>query len=271
MPELPEVETVVRGLRDRLIRSRIRSIAPPNRRSTRTPRARFGRLVGRSFRDVHRAGKFIRMAMDDGRLLTAHLGMTGRLVVLDGDRPIEQHTHLQADLGRGRELRFVNPRWCMGGLWMLNGPADLLDPTAELGPDPLTISADAFVELLGSTRRQAKALLLDQRCMAGLGNIYCDEALFAARIHPRARCDRLSRPRRRRLWRAIRDVLADAIDRGGSTLRDYRNVDGDVGWFQLSLAAYGRAGHPCPACGKPISHATTAGRSTHYCTRCQRF
>jgi formamidopyrimidine-DNA glycosylase len=156
----------------------------------------------------------------------------------------------------------------MGGVW-LHSPGERNDPTAGLGPDPLKISVADFAALL-SRRRQIKALLLDQTVLAGMGNIYCDEALFAARIHPRAIASALSRPRRHKLWLAMRDRLAEAIRRGGSSIRDYRDANGQLGWFQLTLAAYGRTGEPCPVCATPIAHCTAAGRSTHFCPRCQR-
>ncbi|MCG3181388.1 MAG: Formamidopyrimidine-DNA glycosylase [Phycisphaerae bacterium] len=223
--------------------------------------------------------------------------MAGRLIVLPSDRPVAPHTHFQVALsppspsqGEGLgvrvpphstlrtphsaaplDLRFVNPRWCMGGLWLLEGSGGPADPTAKLGPDPLVISSGDFAALLGSARRQIKALLLDQTAIAGVGNIYADESLFAAGIHPRARADRLSRPRRERLWAALRDRLNESIRLGGSTLRDYRNAEDRPGWFQLALKVYGRPDAPCPACAHPIRHATVAGRSTHYCSHCQKF
>jgi formamidopyrimidine-DNA glycosylase len=283
MPELPEVETVVRGLRPRLVGARLRRVIHLDARSVRTGRScETALLKDKKIRAVERLGKFIRIEMDNDAILVAHLGMTGRFVIVPREQEAEAHTHLRvafsphdsafrASLPAFAELRFRNPRWCMGGLWFLRGPSDPADPTAKLGPDPLAISEGEFVALLGGARRQIKALLLDQTAIAGVGNIYADESLFAAGIHPRATSDRLSRPRRRCLWAAMRDRLTESIRRGGSTLRDYRNLDGDVGWFQLSLAVYGKPGAPCPACGKPITHATVAGRSTHFCTRCQRF
>ncbi|MDD4888929.1 MAG: bifunctional DNA-formamidopyrimidine glycosylase/DNA-(apurinic or apyrimidinic site) lyase [Phycisphaerae bacterium] len=319
MPELPEVETVVRTLRPHLIGRALGDILVADRRVLRTPRSR---LASRSARQlqvaaVERIGKFIRIrlcpavscgapapgcqppakqaelpsplartmtpeggcptkriAAPDNLTLAIHLGMSGRLLVVPADSPVPNHTYFRIHLHSEfriphSELRFQNPRWCMGGLW-LTGDSDPLDPAAALGPDPLRISRDEFAALLRRHRRQIKALLLDQAALAGMGNIYSDESLFAASIHPRAIASRLSAARAARLWSAMRDRLSRAIRRGGSTLRDYRNADGESGWFQLALKVYGRTGQPCPACGSAIRHNVTAGRSTHFCPRCQK-
>ncbi len=318
MPELPEVETVVRGLRPHLTGRSLARVVLLDHRSCRTPAGRFATLAGAAVAEVARRGKFIRIALAGGQTLVVHLGMTGRLMVVPAADPVAAHTHLRIELAgeptppssirnpkaavRNRvELRFVNPRWAMGGLWMLESEekrpvpsnvrsdavrrsrADALtgtlrtsslgtppaDPTAELGPDPLEIPAGEFVRLL-DRRRQVKALLLDQRALAGMGNIYCDESLFAAGIDPRALAGRLSPARRRRLWSAIRRTLRAAIAAGGSSIRDYRDADGRAGWFQLKHQAYGRTGLPCRRCRRPVRHAVVAGRSTHFCPRCQK-
>jgi formamidopyrimidine-DNA glycosylase len=308
MPELPEVETVVRSLRPHLVGRSLDAIRAADRRVLRSGRNRLPELSGRTVAAVERIGKFIRIEFSpfsrdpqgsasrgttdpapDSRtlILTIHLGMAGRLLVVPGSSPVPKHAYFRLGLGTGDFpkvpgvkdpmpnvrspmpiLQFINPRWCMGGVW-IHSPADRNDPAARLGPDPLEICQADFSAVL-SRRRQIKALLLDQTVLAGMGNIYCDEALFAARIHPRAIASALSQPRRRTLWVAMRDRLTEAIRGGGSSIRDYRDANGQAGWFQISHAAYGRTGLPCPACATPIAHCTAAGRSTHFCPRCQR-
>lgn len=292
MPELPEVETVVRTLRPLLTGRLIQQVIAADGRVLRTPRGRLAALPGRSVRAVERVGKFVRILLDsppaasagpNGRsnardkqeelILTIHLGMAGRLLVVPADSPAERHSYLRLLLDYecrmpNAELRYVNPRWCMGGVWV-SGPGEPAGPTADLGCDPLAITEADFLELL-DRRRQIKALLLDQRMLAGVGNIYADESLFAAGIHPRAVAARLSPARRRKLLAAMKDRLCEAIRKGGSTIRDYRDATGQAGFFQLALKVYGRSGTPCPACGQPIQHNITAGRSTHFCARCQK-
>lgn len=275
MPELPEVETIVRGLRPHLVGRAISRVIAADRRVLRSPRARFDKLAGRAIDAVERVGKYIRIIIGRRELiLTIHLGMAGRLLVVPAGTPTVKHAYLRVAVagepgGQSEaELRLVNYRWCMGGVW-LSRPGDADAPASQLGPDPLIISEDDFVAVL-ARRRQIKALLLDQTVLAGVGNIYADESLFQAGIHPRAVAARLSRERRLRLLEALRDRLNDSIARGGSSIRDYRDADGNAGYFQLTLKVYGRAGEPCPTCGRPIRHNVTAGRSTHFCPRCQR-
>lgn len=335
MPELPEVETVVRSLRPHLVGRLLGRVIAADPRVLRGATApTFGRprrgakrrpvpsivgvraLAGRLVTAVQRVGKFIRIVTvpfsptTEGRggrgdrrgtrgtvpfsekelgkgdspllILTIHLGMSGRLLAVPGEAPCPKHAYFRIALATDppvssefripnseiKELRFVNPRWCMGGVWV-NPPGDPDAPTAKLGPDPLEITQAGFVALL-NRRRQAKALLLDQAALAGMGNIYCDESLFAARIHPRAIASELTVPQRELLWRVMRGRLRESIRKGGSSIRDYRDANGQAGFFQLTLKVYGKPGEPCPACSQPIEHCITAGRSTHFCPRCQR-
>ena len=272
MPELPEVETVVRGLRPRLVGRRVASAPQIDLRSARTPVERFERLAGMTVDDVHRRGKFACVRFHGGTHLVIHLGMTGRLGVVPIDALLPTHTHLRVGLEGPEdvELRFTNPRWCMGGLWVLLGADDPSSPTADLGAEPLAIRPATFEALLAGTRRQIKALLLDQRRLAGLGNIYVDESLFAAGVDPRAQSDLIGEQGAALLWAAMQDRLRAAIEAGGSTLRDYRNAEGAPGRFQHALAVYGRTGQPCARCGHLIERTVVAGRSTHFCPRCQR-
>jgi formamidopyrimidine-DNA glycosylase len=202
-------------------------------------------------------------------VLVFRLGMTGQILVTDADQPRDRHVHLRVALDGGeRELRFRDVRR-FGSVCFTEGACD--DSAAgleDLGPEPLEITASQFTRLL-SRPRQIKALLLDQRAIAGLGNIYCDEALHAAGIHPLTRAGDLSPDQRRRLLRAIRRILRQAIRYGGSTLRDYRTATGDEGRFQTRHRVYGRTGQPCRNCGTPIQRLNAAGRSTHLCPACQ--
>jgi formamidopyrimidine-DNA glycosylase len=287
MPELPEVETIARGL-DRHLRDRtivevqiiradvIRSVHPPIATS----------LPGRVVRDVGRRGKHVILRLDTGASLVFHLGMSGRLKVCGPDEPAAPHTHVRMSFDRkAMELRFLDPRR-FGGIWFLEPPASVPvpapapapapagdfrtagDPLAGLGVEPLEMSPATFRRLLGR-RRQIKALLMDQQVVAGLGNIYCDESLHQARIHPQTRAEALDAPQCRRLYGAIRSVLRRAIRHGGSTMRDYVRADGRAGSFRAFHRVYQREGEPCQTCGTAIRRIIAAGRSTFYCPKCQ--
>jgi formamidopyrimidine-DNA glycosylase len=261
MPELPEVETVVRSVAPYVTGRRIDTAAFTSRFVTPGNRTRLAaRLAGRRIESVHRRGKFIVMALDQGTL-TVHLGMTGRLLVNGSPN---QHTHGVFTLDHGM-LLYEDPRQFGRIEWSAAAPPRV----AKLGPEPLDISFDDFRTRL---RRKAglKALLLNQAFLAGIGNIYADESLFAAGIHPLASAVRLSRARAQRLYEGIQKTLARAIERGGSSISDYVNAEGERGWFQLEHRVYGRAGEPCVDCGAPIRRILVTQRSTHFCPRCQR-
>ncbi len=202
--------------------------------------------------------------------LVFHLGMSGQLIVCDRSEEIEKHTHLRIAIrGTGRELRFRDPRR-FGGVWCLTGGTEHVGRRlSELGPEPLELTPARFRELLNRPR-QIKALLLDQRVVAGLGNIYCDEALHAAGLHSLAQANGLDRRAADRLLRAIKSTLRRAIRHKGSTMSDYRTADGTNGSFQKYHRAYQREGEPCKSCGTPIERITAAGRSTFLCPACQR-
>ena len=260
MPELPEVETIVRELAPLLPGRRIIKAELP------CPRVVVGpvrRAVGRTIRRVSRHGKFIVVEFEGtaGRL-AIHLGMTGRLLA-GGERG--PHTHAVFTLDRGA-LIYADPRQ-FGRIQWLSGPSRRLD---SLGPDPLELDEDAFLARLRARRAMVKPLLLNQRFLRGLGNIYTDEALHRAGIHPRATAARLSRARAARLYRAIRKVLNEAIARGGSSVSDYVDAGGRRGWFQLRHPVYGREGEPCLTCGALIRRIVVAQRGTHFCPRCQK-
>jgi formamidopyrimidine-DNA glycosylase len=261
MPELPEVETVVRTVAAHLAGRRIVSTRFTSRFVTPGNRAKLTqRLAGRRIESVTRRGKFILIALDQGTL-TVHLGMTGKLL-LSGEAG--EHTHGVFILDDGL-LLYHDPRQFGRIEWSAGAPPRV----AKLGPEPLEISFDEFRKRL---RRKArlKALLLNQAFLAGLGNIYADESLFAAGIHPLSVADRLSAVRAKKLYDAIRSILTHAIQLGGSSISDYVNARGERGWFQMEHRVYGREGEPCANCGRPIRKILVAQRGTHYCPHCQK-
>jgi formamidopyrimidine-DNA glycosylase len=271
MPELPEVETTVRGLAARLVARRI------TRLEQRRPDLRFPlpqhlaeRLVGRRIEGFGRRAKYILAALEDGHTLLLHLGMSGRLV-LDGP-PAGPHEHLTFGFDDGTVLRFVDPRR-FGMLDLTPTAALAVHPRLSgLGLEPLAASftGAALAAVLVGRRSPLKVALMDQRLVVGVGNIYASESLYRARLSPRRLAGSLRPVQAGRLALAIREVLADAIDAGGSSLRDYVQADGELGYYQDRFAVYGRAGLPCPGCERPIQKLSQGQRATFWCSRCQR-
>jgi formamidopyrimidine-DNA glycosylase len=272
VPELPEVETVVRDLRPRLVGRRITSVRVGKRPLRRRWSAQWGpRLVGRRVTAVERRGKWIVVALDDGSQLVCHLGMTGQLTVVPAEQPSRPHTHVVLGLdGAQSELRFRDVRRFGSAVWFADRAAvERSFAEAGLGPEPFALDAATWRRCLSGTRRCLKAVLLDQRTIAGVGNIYADESLFEARLHP-AQPGHATSPRQaERLRQAIVVVLNRAIDRRGSSINDYVDASGAKGSYQDEFRVYGRPGAPCPRCGRPIRRVRLAGRSTHFCPRCQ--
>lgn len=275
MPELPEVETVRRGLAREILGREIDAVTVTGARSVRRhPAEALAVLVGDRFVSIDRYGKYLVVRCSGGTDLVAHLRMSGQLRVHDSGDPLAPHTHVRIGLG-DRELRFVDPR-TFGELFIAAGvdasgrPVEL----GGLGPDALDAGLDgrAVHQLLARRRTAVKAVLLDQRAISGIGNIYADEICFAARVRPGRAAETVTRPQAGRLSDSIASVLAAAVVAGGSTLRDarYQGVLGESGRFQDHHAVYGRGGEPCPTCGTPIRRVRIAGRSAHYCPRCQR-
>jgi formamidopyrimidine-DNA glycosylase len=282
MPELPEVETIARGVHervrgDRIVQAWFSSHAEP----FKTPAPRQSKeLAGRVFRSVHRTGKHIvcelgpadgAAASDAGAQGAAqwivHLGMSGRLLVTTPDVPVAPHTHARLGLASGREVRFVDPRR-FGRLELrtLNRMEEFQAP----GADPLRIESEEFASLFRGRRLAIKAALLNQTLLAGVGNIYADESLFHAGIRPRKAAARLSRAELERLRESLRRVLRQAIRLGGSSVSDYVDANGVKGFFQLEHCVYLRTGEPCRHCQTPIRRVILAGRGTHFCPNCQR-
>lgn len=293
MPELPEAESLARQVRTAVVGRRIGRVRVVRRDVIRENGVRIERaMAGRRVAGVEREGKRICLLLDGGTSIVFALGMTGRLeVVPAGDVP-RSHTHLRMPFGEdGLELRFVDPRR-FGGIWVVgekpkrqkiktskrldtndrHGPPAVVKEAArslaKLGPDALTISWPAFAKVLAA-RRQLKALLLDQHRIAGLGNIYVDEALFRAGLHPLTPASSLDAAAGKRLLRAIKQVLRNAIKAGGSTIRDYRGAGGEPGWFQVRHQVYDRAGEPCRRCRATLVRLLVAGRGTTVCPACQ--
>ncbi len=270
MPELPEVETTVRRIRPKLVRRRIVGIECSWRRTlSGSPTAAARALRGATIDAVGRRGKFVRIDAvrpDDARVaILIHLRMSGRLQVepVAADRPA--HTRLWVALDGGHELRFMDARK-FGRVWVTREPESVL---GRVGVEPLSVefTADRLHRLLAGRARMLKPLLLDQAVVAGLGNIYVDESLFRARLHPRTRSDRLSRRQCERLHAAIQAALRDGIAGNGASI-DWVYPGGSM---QDRFAVYGRGGQPCPACRTPVRRSVVAQRGTHFCPRCQRI
>jgi len=269
MPELPEVETVVRDLRPAIVGRKILRVAAGRQRLRNPWSPTWSRaLAGQRIRAIGRRGKWITADCDCGQLLI-HLGMTGQLTVGPADRLRQSHTHLWADLDDGAQIRFRDIRRFGSATYFPNRD-DLNRYLADrLGPEPFEIDPRAFRLALQASRRPLKAILLDQAIIAGIGNIYADESLFVARLSPRQQGCHLTVQQCRRLRAAIVSVLQSAIDFRGSTIRNYVGGSGLSGTFQNEFRVYGRDGQPCPRCRSPIAVVRLAGRSTHFCPRCQ--
>jgi formamidopyrimidine-DNA glycosylase len=262
VPELPEVETVVRSVA-RIVGRRILSAEFTCTRILRGDADQMSaKLAGRRIRAIERRGKFIVIELDAGHYLTIHLGMTGKLLL--GGTP-GRHTHAIMNLDRG-VLRYEDQRQ-FGKIEVSRGlPARV----EKLGPEPLEVTLAEFGARLKRRKARIKAVLLDQHFIRGVGNIYADEALFRAGIHPLAIGARLRGERVKRLHGAIVEVLTQAIEKGGSSISDYVVADGRRGFFQFEHRVYQRTGEPCVACGAPIRRTLVAQRGTHYCAKCQR-
>lgn len=271
MPELPEAETIARGLRGAMIRRKLGRVILRRMDIVRSDARTLPKmLIGRRVVDVGRRGKRVVIELDRELRLVFALGMTGRITIARIGESCPPHTHFRLAFGKGSlELRFCDPRR-FGGIWLVNGHeagGDAVPP--PLGVEPLEMDIRTFRTILGR-KRQIKALLLDQRVIAGLGNIYCDEALHRAAIHPWSRASDIPADRVTVLLRSIRNVLREAIRQGGSTLRDYRNAVGGTGFFQQRHRVYDREGQPCGKCKADIVRILAAGRSTHLCPVCQQ-
>jgi formamidopyrimidine-DNA glycosylase len=301
MPELPEVETIARGLAKRVTGDIIESVwlgeKPEPLKSSAHEIA--AATEHRHIAGVRRMGKHIVFDLkqngvspisaikkrkktggaplqprDSGTAETAsapanntqfivHLGMTGRLQVCEADAEIQKHTHAILKLASGRELRFVDPRR-FGRLSVVVGDFD------ATGIEPLEAKFDQFLPLFRGRKTPIKSALLNQKLLRGVGNIYADESLFRAGVRPRRRASAITRDQLAKLFAAVKEVLKEAIALGGSSISDYVDADGEEGFFQLQHRVYGREGEPCLVCKTPIKRIVIAGRSSHYCSKCQK-
>jgi formamidopyrimidine-DNA glycosylase len=298
MPELPEVETIARGLAGRVTGDVIESLWLGPKPEPLKSRAEemVATLKSKRIAGVHRVGKHIVFDLENGRPTSStpkrksaqkssrpgrktatassqtgssasaqwivHLGMTGRLLVCSPDQAIEKHTHAVARLASGKELRFVDPRR-FGRLSLAHG-------FVAAGSEPLEVDLHRFVELFRGRKTPIKSALLNQKLLRGVGNIYADESLFRSGIRPRRRASSLTRRELPRLYAAIQEVLKEAIALGGSSVSDYVDADGEEGFFQLQHRVYGREAEPCLLCKTSIKRVVIAGRSSHYCPKCQK-
>lgn len=267
MPELPEVENVRRCLEKTLHGEQLlgcvehfKGVLIPG---TTTPGKVFPSRVTR----LDRHGKFLQIHLEQDYQLVVHLRMTGCFYFRTENDPLHAHTHVEFPLASGERLAYRDPRR-FGRLWLITSPEE--SPARHLGPDALTISEEEFLERVGKRNRMIKPLLLDQEVLAGIGNIYADESLFRAGIHPRTNSGHLRKNRLSELWRATRDILERAIVTGGSSISDYLNPEGIAGSYQNEHGVYDRTGQPCPCCGTSIQRIVVAQRGTHICPRCQK-
>ena len=270
MPELPEVETTRRGIRPALAGRFVTGMVLRERRLRwPIPRGLPARLAGQRIRDVRRRAKYLLIELERGTLI-AHLGMSGSLRILPADTPPLAHDHYDLVLDSGRCLRFNDPRRFGCLLWVTGDP-ERHRLLATLGPEPLGRGFDAtYLAARARGRRVAvKQFLMDQRVVVGVGNIYASESLHRAGVDPRRAAGRVSRAKLERVVASVREVLRGAIQRGGTTLRDYVNADGVPGHFSVDLLVYERAGQPCRRCGSVIRQVVQGQRSTYFCPACQ--
>ena len=275
MPELPEVETIARGVDARVRSDQIVEVWFSSKKQTfKNPPARQAKgLEGRVIVEVRRAGKHIVMDLRSSasEIVDAqwivHLGMTGRLLVTTPEAEIAPHTHARLRLQSGKELRFVDPRR-FGRLEFRD--LSRSEAFGAPGAEPLEVEALAFAAMLRGRKLAIKAALLNQSLLSGVGNIYADESLFRAGVRPLRSSGRLTAAERERLRKSLKEVLRHAIKLGGSSVSDYVDAEGMRGFFQLEHMVYQRTGEPCRVCKSPIKRIVVAGRSTHFCPNCQR-
>jgi formamidopyrimidine-DNA glycosylase len=276
VPELPEVETVRQGLAKWVTGRTIRAVEVHHPRAIRRHLpgdAHFiAMLTGRTIVDVSRRGKYLWLALDSGDAIIGHLGMSGQLLMQPAEAEDEKHLRIRFTFtDGGTQLRFVDQR-TFGGLAVSEGGAELPDEIAHIARDPMDplFSDEDFVARLRGKHTEVKRALLDQTLISGVGNIYADEALWRARLHGARPTDQLTRPAVRRLLAHVRDVLGEAIVAGGTSFDElYVNVNGESGYFDRALNAYGREGEPCHRCGTPIRREQFMNRSSFSCPRCQ--
>jgi len=272
MPELPEVEVLSRELKNKILGCVIEAILVPENSWLVSSRKIFeSKLKGRKILGVARRGKFLSFHCDGHLLLWFHLGMTGQLLWSPAPQPEDRHIHFGIKFRELSEPLIFRDVRKFGKVFLTNGSSNPLpDSVALLGFDPFQISEKDFINIFGKRKGRIKSLLLNQRLLAGLGNIYADESLFGAGIDPRKRPLWINRKGLAHLYRAVRKTLLDAIEHGGSSVDDYLHVDGSRGRYQDFHHVYGRKGASCHRCGSLIRRVVVAGRGTHFCPECQK-
>lgn len=270
MPELPEVETTVRALRRPLVGrtfGELRNYWPRHIATPDLPQLQ-RRIHGRTIEAINRRGKYLVFTLTDGETLIIHLKMTGHLSIVPRDTPPDKYAHTVFGLLEGDELRFRDPRK-FGRVYLVQDPDEVL---GDLGPEPLSagFSAQRLRQRLSNRRRLLKPLLLDQTFIAGVGNIYADEALFYAGLHPERRSDSLTKAETVALHASVQKVLRMGIEREGASISQYVKPDGTRGDMQNAVAVFRRTGQACYRCGSVVERMVLGGRSTHFCPQCQR-
>lgn len=277
MPELPEVETVRLGLEPWVIGKRIDSVEVLHHRATRSDSLRpLSALVGARITEIRRRGKFLWFVLDRDFAMVGHLGMSGQMMVPEIGRADEKHLRVRIGLHRSkRELRFIDQRtfgWLAIDRLIETKYGELPESCAHIAPDPFDqrFKIKEVVSDIRSRKTEIKRALLNQEIVSGIGNIYADEALWRARIHPERSTNRLSIQEVETLLRSAKSVMRAALKKGGTTFDDmFKNVNGQSGYFEISLRAYGCEGEPCHRCGSLIRRITFANRSSHFCPKCQ--
>ncbi|CAM4022914.1 bifunctional DNA-formamidopyrimidine glycosylase/DNA-(apurinic or apyrimidinic site) lyase [Nocardia ninae] len=280
MPELPEVEVVRRGVAEHVVGRVIESVAITHPRSVRRhlegAADLAARLTGLKVAAAERRGKYLWLTFDEpDTSLVVHLGMSGQMLVQPADAPLEKHAHIRATLGDGTQLRFVDQRtfggWALAPLVEVDGTL-VPEPVAHIARDPLDprFDPEAVVAAVRAKHTEIKRVLLDQSVISGIGNIYADESLWRAKIHGSRLASGLSRPAVRALLADVGAVMAEALAAGGTSFDAlYVNVNGQSGYFERSLAVYGREDEPCRRCGAPVQREKFMNRSSYSCPRCQ--
>jgi formamidopyrimidine-DNA glycosylase len=272
MPELPEVETVSQGLQQRALGRRILAVDIRHAGVVAgSPEQFSSELEGRSIASIRRKGKVLALELaaekEPARYLLVRLGMTGQFTVIGPETPLESHTHVLLTLDGRQEMRFRDVR--RFGRLRSCTRAEMETIFNRLGPDAQQVTWEQFLTAMRARRGAVKSWLMNQQLMAGIGNIYADESLFAARIHPLAQPGRISRSKGRRLFLAVRKILDHAVRLQGTSFRDYVDIEGRPGNYEPQLRVYQRDGEPCPRCGRTIRRIVVAGRSSHFCPSCQ--
>lgn len=268
MPELPEVETVVAGLKKTVLGRTVQEVKILTPKIVKSDlRQLTSSLAGKKIEEISRRGKNILFSLSDKNTLLAHLGMTGHMFYFTGKTQRDKHDVAVFRFKDSQgELHFHDTRKFGKLVLLTNGQ----QPNQKLGPEPMQISLSEFVKLFLSRKRMLKPALLDQSFIAGIGNIYADESLFEAKIHPQRTTGQLTDEELKRLYQAIRKTLKKAIKTGGSSVNNYVDVEGNPGHFQIYHKVYGKGDKPCPRCGAKIKRILVGQRSTHFCPRCQK-